>query len=261
SIVAVHGIDGHWENSWVAPNEAHWLKDFLPADVPRARILTYGYDARTHGLDAPPQQYIRDIGKDLVGELTKTRQDSQSVGRPIIWVAHSLGGWVLKSALTFSNELTDKNLIDQKDISLSTYSILFIGCPHQGGNGVGIAICFARLASIFVETNLKLLQVLRCGNAWLRENEERFMAISDNFKILNFYETYPMKFYGLKHQPVTLYSAKIPGKLDAEDISLPGDHKSMVKFRSRDEKGYRKISRELRVLIESYPEWKVSKGS
>jgi hypothetical protein len=40
--------------------------------------------------------------------------------------------------------------------------------------------------------------------------------------------------------------------MDAEDISLPGDHSSMVKFRSRNEKGYRKISRELRVLIEIF---------
>jgi hypothetical protein len=50
SIIAVHGLDGHRDQSWTADsNKKMWLKDFLPLDIPNARIFTYGYNASTHG--------------------------------------------------------------------------------------------------------------------------------------------------------------------------------------------------------------------
>jgi hypothetical protein len=47
SIVAIHGLDGHREDSWTAENGILWLRDLLPKELPHARIATYGYDAST----------------------------------------------------------------------------------------------------------------------------------------------------------------------------------------------------------------------
>jgi hypothetical protein len=33
------------KKTWTAPNGKMWLKDFLPQDLPRARILLFGYNA------------------------------------------------------------------------------------------------------------------------------------------------------------------------------------------------------------------------
>ena len=38
---------GHWENTWKARYaDQPWPKALLPQRLPRARVLTYGYDAR-----------------------------------------------------------------------------------------------------------------------------------------------------------------------------------------------------------------------
>lgn len=48
SLVFVHGLNSHHERSWTATNTVHWPRDLLPAGLPLARILAWGYDARTH---------------------------------------------------------------------------------------------------------------------------------------------------------------------------------------------------------------------
>lgn len=50
-MIAVHGLNGHRERTWSTPSGINWLRDILPADIPNTRILTYGYDSRTHGSD------------------------------------------------------------------------------------------------------------------------------------------------------------------------------------------------------------------
>jgi hypothetical protein len=44
-VVAVHGLQGHAYKTWEHENGSLWLRDFLPADVPSARIFTFGYES------------------------------------------------------------------------------------------------------------------------------------------------------------------------------------------------------------------------
>lgn len=73
SIVAVHGLNGHRENTWTA-NNINWLRDFLPSDIPNARILTWGYDANTHGNSQINTQHLYDHGRELVSSLHLNRR-------------------------------------------------------------------------------------------------------------------------------------------------------------------------------------------
>jgi hypothetical protein len=62
SIVAVHGIGAHPDQTWcknVSKNEneqryVNWLQDqnMLPSVVPNARIMRYGYESQWFGPDA-----------------------------------------------------------------------------------------------------------------------------------------------------------------------------------------------------------------
>lgn len=113
SIVMVHGLNGHWRDTWTAGDQIFWLKDLLPELVPNARIFSWGYDSRTHSSTPVSEEFIWGHGTNLVSDLTLERDatnvrpicpllvlpliESQSVRRPIIFVGHSLGGLVIKS--------------------------------------------------------------------------------------------------------------------------------------------------------------------
>src|SRR5437667_5968004 len=42
-IVAIHGINGHAYHTWTHQNGKMWLREFLPGQLPGARIFTFGY--------------------------------------------------------------------------------------------------------------------------------------------------------------------------------------------------------------------------
>lgn len=77
-----------------------WLRDLLPERIPRARVWTWGYDSRTHTKshrDYLTTKKLYDHGRELVFDLDGARRESNSHQRPIIFIAHSLGGIVVKN--------------------------------------------------------------------------------------------------------------------------------------------------------------------
>ncbi|KAL6158765.1 hypothetical protein ACJBU6_02866 [Exserohilum turcicum] len=97
-IVAVHGLNGHRDKTWTATNGVQWLRDLLPNDIPNARVFCWGYNANTHGKHLSCQ-YLYDHAKTLVSELCLQRALTGTTRRPIIFVAHSLGGIIIKSEI------------------------------------------------------------------------------------------------------------------------------------------------------------------
>jgi hypothetical protein len=93
-IVAIHGLNGSPSRSWIN-NEAHtlWLRDFLQADFPIARVMSYGYKADT-ALLTSPTGLVR-LADDFLDNLLAARLVAVS-SRPIIFIAYSFGGLVLK---------------------------------------------------------------------------------------------------------------------------------------------------------------------
>jgi hypothetical protein len=74
SIVAVHGLNRHYEKTWMASNGVNWLCDLLLHDLPNARILSWGYDANTHSSSRVSTQYLYDHGRELVSDLCLERE-------------------------------------------------------------------------------------------------------------------------------------------------------------------------------------------
>lgn len=74
SIIAVHGLNGHQEETWTASNGIMWLQQLLPAEIPRARILTYGYDSRTHSSEVLTHQTLYGHSMSFVAALSLYRR-------------------------------------------------------------------------------------------------------------------------------------------------------------------------------------------
>lgn len=80
----------------------------------------------------------------------------------------------------------------QKSIKLSTYGVLFLATPHQGGEGVHLAQIMTRVFSVVSYTNPKLLEQVQRHSTWLQDLQARYNSISGDFETVFFYETYEM---------------------------------------------------------------------
>jgi protein SERAC1 len=76
SIIAIHGLDGHPQKSWTAPNGTLWLRDLLPEKLPQARILTYGYDAYTRGREQLADESVYALAQKLLTDIATERHES-----------------------------------------------------------------------------------------------------------------------------------------------------------------------------------------
>lgn len=99
SIIFVHGLNGHPKRTWQwtdvpQSREVFWPKDFLARDIPDAQIYTYGYESRKFG--STERMSVADAARILVAAVILERRNTP-LNRPIIWVAHSYGGLIVKS--------------------------------------------------------------------------------------------------------------------------------------------------------------------
>ena len=90
-----------------------------------------------------------------------------------------------------SASCNETHLPDRRYIKVSTYGILFMGTPHQGGEGVTWGILAMNIASIFAKTNKEILKHLAKNSEWLESQQALFLPISNQFETIYFYETYP----------------------------------------------------------------------
>lgn len=72
SIVAVHGLNGKARKTWLdAESGKIWLEDFLPAAVPEARVMTFGYDSAL--AFSRSKAGIETFARDLLNRLKMVR--------------------------------------------------------------------------------------------------------------------------------------------------------------------------------------------
>lgn len=155
-----------------------WLRDALPHDLPGARILTYGYDTRL--AESNNFQNLEDVALTFRASLRIALSRSPP-DRPLIFIAQSLGGLVLKQVLI---QLASGDGVDRR-IFESTYGTLFFGVPNQG---MDISSLLAMVGS---QLNLSFLTRLSKDSGNLQGLVERFRTTFDfkDSEIISFYET------------------------------------------------------------------------
>ncbi|KAG9699739.1 serine carboxypeptidase, partial [Aureobasidium melanogenum] len=192
-IVAVHGLMGHWANTWNSGNshgDSMFLRDRIPSDLSRigvrARIFSYGYDSAV--VFSKSAATIDQAAIMLLSRLLGKRRTSEEKGRPIIFIAHSLGGLVVKQAMIQAwtrNEYYN-------DILENVKGCLFLGVPHRGADLAYWAKLPAQIIpyiSLGFRGNSKLLESLSSKSAdWMRISRD-FVHRATSLQIRTFYET------------------------------------------------------------------------
>lgn len=113
----------------------------------------------------------------------------QTERRPIIFIAHSLGGILVKAALIHSEGTRRGHLEDHKAIKLSTYGVLFFGTPHLGTRGIQAGKILANIGSVVAHTNTKVMRNLEEDSEWLQMQLGQYRSISNDFVTKFYYET------------------------------------------------------------------------
>lgn len=105
-LEASKGVDNgsHGTEESANHSQTFWPKDLLAEDFPQARIFTFGYNTQvTRGYAAINQGSIFSHARNLLYDLEIERKDCRD--RDLVFVAHSLGGIIVKEA-TWSFALT-----------------------------------------------------------------------------------------------------------------------------------------------------------
>jgi hypothetical protein len=75
SVIAVHGLGSKYPKTWMK-DDTLWLEDFLPDDLPQARILAFIYPSEA--FNDPDFVDLRTLGGSLLRSLVKDREGLSS---------------------------------------------------------------------------------------------------------------------------------------------------------------------------------------
>jgi hypothetical protein len=193
NVVFVHGlnplnIEDHPYRAWTHKNGTCWPRDLFPKTCPKARVLLFGYNASVAiGLS---KLAVHDHANGLLDRLLQNRKSDRERRRPLVFIAHSLGGLVVKQALI--DAALDPAM--RPNLKEATLGIVFFATPHRGGNGVplGHAITNAvlRLSGESASRN-DILENLDPMSAQLKTLTQNFRPMLEHFHFVSFFETKP----------------------------------------------------------------------
>jgi ankyrin repeat protein len=282
SIVFVHGFTGHPEKTWKqkrGTDQAHdskrsrflpnlsshagrstssgwvfWPRDLLPSAVPRARILTYGYDTRIRcGLEPKNNNTVNDIGRNFLVALEAERRPSPT--RPVVFICHSLGGIVVKEMLRQSFGSSSVR-IHLRDVYTSTVGLIFFGTPHGGADPRGfLHHVLQRLAGILtIRMDEKIFNELLPSSARLKELREEFnpKMVERQWIIHSFQEADGVPaLNGVKVVDDVSSYLNLPTETTEHILK---DHMEMCRFSGPDDQEYKKVVAALQRIVSAVKE-------
>ena len=230
-VVFIHGLGGDGRGTWQAGTAPpfYWPEE-LGKDIPDAGVWVVNYDAQisewlghTMPIEVRSQNLLNRLKNAGIGE------------RRIVFVAHSLGGLLVKQMLQDSTDLQVK---DWHDIGLRTKGVVFLGTPNTGSNEANAVGFLDKLAPVLrttitqqqLTTNAPILMRL---NTWYRNNADIL-----EINTLAFFETKPT----FRTIIVDQASAD-PGIPRIRVVGVDEDHLSICKPQSKTADVYQSVMR------------------
>jgi predicted alpha/beta hydrolase family esterase len=172
-VVFVHGLGGSAHATWMADEkkEDTFWPAWLAADFPMVGVWTLGFAADVSKWKAESMP-LADRGNAVVEQLSNKKLGS----RPLIFIAHSLGGIVVKQVLRHAESF---GVPRWAAIASQTRGIAFIATPHSGAN----IASFAQFISAVLRTNEQVAE-LGAHDSRLRELHGWFINYLDHVKVV-----------------------------------------------------------------------------
>lgn len=180
NVVFVHGLGGGAYSTWDSGNSTelgYWPKS-VAIQRPSSCIWTLHYTARI--LEWNP--FARSSTIDLLDRaawLVELLLQNNIQAKPIVFVAHSLGGILVKQALQFAQSMGPSHW---RAIWDQTQAVVFLATPHVGAELANVAMALANAAraanpltrfllrpSVALENLRKDNPILRYLGDWYRD--------------------------------------------------------------------------------------------
>jgi len=250
-IIFVHGLNGDGLGSWTTKTVL-WPKAFLSADIPDARVMAYGYDGNVSHLDASQitASTIESHATKLCALLAADRAEKDAESRPIVFVAHSLGGLVCAQSIIMGHRKQPGD--NHHVIAAHTIGMIFFGTPFRGSSAAEYGGIIKKILKVLWGANLGLLSSLSKKSEKLKTLIEAFPDVlraresaASPVGLMFFVEELKTSLIG--EVVVDKDSAIIPGFGDY--TPLRADHQSMCKFETKDAEGYKLFLAALKKLL------------
>ncbi|KAL8300579.1 hypothetical protein RB593_010091 [Gaeumannomyces tritici] len=185
------------------PEEVYWPAELAPQTIPDSRIFTYGYDTNirywSRGLISGKTVY--DHAWDMLCRVEEHRRGTGEASRPLLFIAHSLGGIIVKEALRKSHQCsTTKPHLH--GIIQATKGLMFFSTPHKGADPRN---SFHRLLTASVQllgfkANPQIVDVLMPNSLPLQNlsNEFDVLCSEKRWPVYSFQEEYGVRGLGTK---------------------------------------------------------------
>lgn len=202
-----------------------WPKDWLPKDCSNLRILGFNYWSKlSDWLEGCPLKNA-DI-ESRACELSSTLLDAGVGTNNVVWLAHSMGGLIVKQLLIDAAQSSDPAY---KNLCQNTKAVLFYSTPHAGS-----ALATMPRAAAVVLWPSKDVKQLKENSPTLLQMHQLFIKFADSFnwETISFAENLPTLITAFK-VPVHFvdpYSADL-GR--GPFYQLPLDHLSICKPATR----------------------------
>jgi hypothetical protein len=179
--IAISGLASHPFGSWQPKGDDKsfmWIRDTLPQSLPNIRFLLYGYD--TSIVNSKSFQTVADIAGALLSSL-QANIWAETATKPLMFLAHSLGGVILKKLLIMLANGTDR----LRSMLQLVKGAIFFGTPS-----VGMPISHL-LSIVENQPNKALIEALSDHSPFLSHLEVQFRGISllQHMKLFWAYET------------------------------------------------------------------------
>lgn len=244
-IVFIHGLNGDFRDTWASNEYDGFWPEWIAADNPNYFVWSYSYPASPSSWSGHTTSIFdraHSFHSDLLAE------DCGHV--PIVFIAHSLGGLIVKQLLRNAMDLYAEDDRYSDPIVKHTAGVVFFGTPHQGADHARMVQMLGTLtrSTITIDELTNDNQRLTELNSWFINRYEALKLES-----LVFQETKPVTFLGKSLGIVVELQSSNPGLIRVPPIPLDEDHLSICKFDSRENSSFKRVNQLLRKASRRKP--------
>jgi len=233
--------------------DVYWPADLVCRTLPDSRVLTYGYDTKIrHRIQGPvSKKSVYDHGWDLLCSLEALRRNPNERCRPLLFVAHSLGGIVVKEALRRSQGCASTKT-HFYGIFEATVGVLFFGTPHRGADPRNFFhhVLSASAQFFGVQVNDQIIDTLMRDAERLTELRDEFssMCHERKWQVYSFQEEYGVTaLFGTK--VVDDQSSCLDDPTVETKQHISSNHMDMCRFSGLQDPEYSKVAAAMTFIL------------